>query len=117
MAWAGNLEDLPLPDLIRFYCGRRQTVRLTLSYPDGEAQLYFKDGALWDAVFGRLRGAGSYASRVRYSRPERMQGDVAWSLNGEHQHERGAASPVVPRPSTRTTSARCASSSPTSPRE
>ena len=66
MTLGGNLEALPLPDLISFYCSAGQTAGLTLTYPDAEARLFFEAGELVDASLGSLRGAEAvYAAIAR----------------------------------------------------
>ena len=52
----GTLDEFGLKDLIQVYCTTRQTARLTLSYADGKAQLFFDQGELVHAQFGALTG-------------------------------------------------------------
>ncbi|HXB57237.1 MAG TPA: ABC transporter substrate-binding protein [Vicinamibacteria bacterium] len=56
MPLEGGLDEIPLSDLIHLYCSGRHTARLTLSFPDGEAQLYVERGELVHAQFGPLSG-------------------------------------------------------------
>jgi ABC-type branched-subunit amino acid transport system substrate-binding protein len=56
MPLEGGLDEIPLSDLIHLYCTGRHTARLTLSFPDGEAQLYVERGDLVHAQFGPLSG-------------------------------------------------------------
>jgi branched-chain amino acid transport system substrate-binding protein len=63
MALAGSLSEVALGDLIQFYCSSRQTVRLAVSYRDGEALIFVDEGELVHAAFGRHRGiAAVYAA-------------------------------------------------------
>jgi ABC-type branched-subunit amino acid transport system substrate-binding protein len=63
MALAGSLSEVALGDLIQFYCSSHQTVRLAVSYRDGEALFFIDEGELVHATFGRHRGiAAVYAA-------------------------------------------------------
>jgi ABC-type branched-subunit amino acid transport system substrate-binding protein len=63
MALAGSLSEVALGDLIQFYCSSHQTVRLAVSYRDGEAVFFIDEGELVHAAFGRHRGiAAVYAA-------------------------------------------------------
>jgi hypothetical protein len=56
MPLTGEINDLSLSELIELFCNRRKTGRLTVEYPQGMAQFYFKPGAIIHAVFEDLNG-------------------------------------------------------------
>jgi branched-chain amino acid transport system substrate-binding protein len=68
MPLAGSLAEVALVDLIQFYCTSRQTVRLAVSYAEGEAHVFIDEGELVHATFGTHRGvAALYAAMARAS--------------------------------------------------
>ncbi len=68
MPLAGSLEEVALADLIQFYCTTGQTVRLTVSYSDGEARVYVDQGTLVHANFGRHKGVAAIYAAMAHAR-------------------------------------------------
>ena len=61
----GTLDEFGLKDLIQVYCTTRQTARLTLTYPQGKAQIYFDQGEIVHAQFGDLVGVPAIQAAAR----------------------------------------------------
>jgi len=75
MPLAGSLGEVALADLIQFYCTSGQTARLTVSYSDGEAQLFIDEGELVDARFGPHRGVAAVYAAMAHGREGTFQVD------------------------------------------
>src|SRR5262249_52440806 len=68
MPLAGSLQEGALAHLIQFYCTTGQTVRLKVSYSDGEAQVYIDQGTLVHANFGRHKGVAAIYAAMAHAR-------------------------------------------------
>ncbi|MCS6884593.1 MAG: DUF4388 domain-containing protein [Acidobacteriota bacterium] len=67
MPLVGDLKDLALVDIIQINCIGRNTARLTIHYPVGDAILYFQDGEVVDARFEDLVGIDAIYQALRYN--------------------------------------------------
>src|SRR5690349_19219590 len=56
MALTGHLSDLPLSELIEFFCNQRKSGRLKVLYPQGAGYFYLQAGSVVDARIGVLHG-------------------------------------------------------------
>jgi branched-chain amino acid transport system substrate-binding protein len=62
----GDLQETPFPDLVQFYCQRREPVAVRILADDGSEGVFWIDsGQLVDAVLGKARGVEAIRAALR----------------------------------------------------
>ncbi len=112
MSLQGSLEDMTVADLIQHNCLDRKTARLMVENNGQQATLFFKEGAVTDAILGGLNGEeavyklltwqnGFFTLETGYESPS-ITIERNWSsllmegarLLDERNHETNGVSPI-----------------------
>jgi response regulator RpfG family c-di-GMP phosphodiesterase len=67
---SGSLEEMAIPDLVQILHQGRKTGALQISSNGEQGSVFFKDGAIMDAVLGRRKGEDAFYAIVRLTKGE-----------------------------------------------
>jgi response regulator RpfG family c-di-GMP phosphodiesterase len=62
---SGSLREMGLPDMVQVLFHGRKSGRLTIRAPDGTGEIHFAEGAIFDAVWGDLRGDTAFYAMLK----------------------------------------------------
>jgi hypothetical protein len=61
---SGTLREMALPDVVQILGNGRKTGRLSLEANNKKGEIWFGEGAIWDAKFAELRGEDAFYAMV-----------------------------------------------------
>src|SRR5439155_18069789 len=75
---SGTLESVGLPAILRFLTGLKKTGCLRVTHADWHGEVFFEDGQVIDASFGRRTGLGVVAAPVQALPTGGFEFDASW---------------------------------------
>jgi hypothetical protein len=64
---SGSLEEMGLPEIVQVLWHGRKTGSLKIKAKGDSGEIHFVDGAIFNALFGNLRGADAFYAMLRLS--------------------------------------------------
>src|SRR6185295_752244 len=61
---SGSLQEMGVPDIVQVLWHGRKTGSLKIQSPDGAGEIHFVEGQVYNALFGRKRGADAFYAMV-----------------------------------------------------
>jgi response regulator RpfG family c-di-GMP phosphodiesterase len=62
---SGSLQEMGLPDIVQVLWHGRKTGSLRINSPEGSGEIHFVEGQVYNALFGRKRGADAFYDMVK----------------------------------------------------
>lgn len=67
---SGSLEEMGLPDIVQVLWHGRKTGRMNIRAPQGQGEIHFVEGQVFNALYGKLRGADAFYAMVGLEKGE-----------------------------------------------